>query len=160
MTSVRCLSGVVALCVGLSAGAAWADNDPAANPFVGRWHWNRARSTLPAGEPIPNDMTAEISDVGGFHLKWSLNVLPPPAQPAVESFDAPANGEFHPVGSDTSAAFRLTRTALRATFKSPTGETDAMKCKVATDQKTMRCRGVLSDEAGNRASYVDVYDRM
>ncbi|HEX9462826.1 MAG TPA: hypothetical protein VGB82_09520 [Alphaproteobacteria bacterium] len=160
MTSVRCLSGVMALCVGLSAGAAWADNDPAANPFVGRWHWNRAQSTLAAGEPIPDDMTAEISDADGLHLKWSLAVLPPPASPAIESFNAPANGDFYPVSSDTTAAFRLTRSSLRATFKSPNGETDAMTCTVAADQKTMRCRGVLSDEAGNSASYVDVYDRM
>src|SRR5438128_3636168 len=29
--------------------------------FVGRWHWNREQSTLPPGEPAPNDLISEIS---------------------------------------------------------------------------------------------------
>jgi hypothetical protein len=155
MSRFRTVKGVIGLCVVLSAGPAWADS----NPFVGTWHWNRAQSTVPAGEPVPNDVTAEISRADGTDLKWSLTVLAPPAPPDVETFDAPANGEFHPVGSDTTAAFRLTGGALQATFKGPTGQSDAMTCTVAADQKTMRCSGVLSDGQGHTANYIDVYNR-
>ncbi|HEX9461706.1 MAG TPA: hypothetical protein VGB82_03830, partial [Alphaproteobacteria bacterium] len=110
--------------------------------------------------PVPNDVTAEISDADGTHLKWSLTVVAPPAPPDVETFDAPANGEFHPVSNDTSAAFRLTGGDLQATFKGTTGQTDTMTCTVAADQKTMHCSGTLSDGLGHTASYIDVYDRM
>src|SRR5260221_1114644 len=104
---------------------------------------------MPPGEPVPNDVTAEISRADGTHLKWSLTVLASQGQPNVETFDAPANGEFYPVSSDTTAAFRLSGSTLQATFKGPAGQTDALTCAVAADQKTMTCRGVLSDGEGH-----------
>ena len=49
---------------------------------------------------------------------------------------------------------------LQATFKGPTGQTDALTCTVATDQKKMTCNGVLDSGDGRTTNYVDVYDRM
>ena len=156
MSGLRATKIVMGVCVALAAGSAWADS----SPFVGRWHWNRAQSTTPPGEPVPNDVTAEISRADGTHLNWSLTVVASQGQPNVETFDAPADGEFYPIGSDTTAAFRLTGSTLKAPFKGPTGQTDALTCTLAADQKKMNCSGVLSDRAGHTANYVDVYDRM
>jgi hypothetical protein len=109
---------------------------------------------------VPSDVTAEISRADSTHLKWSLTVLASQGQPNVETFDAPANGEFYPVSGDTNAAFRLTARTLQATFKGPTGQTDALACSLAADQKKMTCKGVLSGGDGRTTTYVDVYDRM
>lgn len=156
MSGLRAIKIATGLCVALAAGSAWADS----SPFVGRWHWNRAQSTMPPSEPVPSDVTAEISRADGTHLTWSLTVVASQGQPDVETFDAPADGEFYPISSDTTAAFRLTGSTLQATFKGPTGQTDALTCTLAADQKKLTCSGVLSDRAGHTANYVDVYDRM
>lgn len=156
MSGLRAIKIATGLCVALAAGSAWADS----SSFVGRWHWNRAQSTMPPGEPVPSDVTAEISRADGTHLTWSLTVVASQGQPNVETFDAPADGEFYPISSDTTAAFRLTGSTLQATFKGPTGQTDALTCTLAADQKKLTCSGVLSDRAGHTANYVDVYDRM
>jgi hypothetical protein len=147
---------VVGLCLMLAAGSAWADS----SSLVGRWHWNRAQSTMPAGEPVPNDLTVEITRVDSTHVKWSLTVLPAQGDKHIEAFDTPANGEFYPVSSDTSAAFRLGEGSLQATFKGPGGETDDLTCTVAADRKKMTCKGTLVGGDGRTSSYVDVYDRM
>lgn len=161
MNGLRAIKAATGLSIALIASSAWADS----SPFVGRWHWNRAQSTVPPGQPAPADITAEIARADSAHLQWSLTVLaaqgePNAGQPSVERFDAPANGEFYPVGSDSTAAFRLTGSILQATFKGPTGQTDALTCTLAADQKKMTCRGVLSDGKDHKASYVDVFDRM
>jgi hypothetical protein len=147
---------VVGLCVTLAAGAALADS----NSLVGRWHWNRAQSTAPSGEPVPNDVIVEISRVDSTHVKWSLTVLAAEGRKNVEAFDSPANGEFYPVSSDTTAAFRLGESSLQATFKGAKGETDSLTCSVAADRTKMTCRGTLIDGGGRTTRYVDVYDRL
>jgi len=143
------------LCVALAAGAAWAES----SPFVGRWHWNRAQSTLPPGEPSPNDLVSEISRADGS-VTWSVTIVTPDDQPHVVTFDAAANGESHRVSSDMSASVRLTGNALQTTFKGPAGRSDVQTCTVSADHQKMTCTGVLTDGAGHTASYVDVYDRM
>ena len=147
---------VVGICIALAAGSAWADS----SSLLGRWHWNRAQSTMPPGEPVPNDLTVEISRVDSTHVKWSLTVLVAQGRKNVEAFDTPANGEFYPVSSDTTAAFRLGDGSLQATFKGPSGGTDTLTCTVAADRKKMTCKGMLIDGEGRATNYVDVYDRM
>jgi hypothetical protein len=147
---------VMGICIVLVASSAWAGS----SSFIGRWHWNRAQSTLPPGEPVPNDVVAEISRVDGTHVQWSLTVLASQGQTSVETFDAVPNGEFYPINSDTTAAFSLIGNALQATFKGPTGQTDSLTCTLAADQKKMICKGVLSSGDGRTTNYVDVYDRM
>jgi len=109
---------------------------------------------------VPNDITVDISRADSIHVKWSLTVLAAQGQSTVETFDAVANGEFYPISSDTTAAFRLTGNTLEVTFKGPTGQTDALTCTLAANQKKMTCTGVLSDGAGHATNYVDVFDRM
>jgi hypothetical protein len=157
MNGLHITTGAIGLCVALAASAAWADSS---SPFVGRWHWNPAQSAIPPGQPVPNDVTAEISRADNAHLQWSLTIRDSQSQPDVETFDAPANGEFYPVSSDTTAAFRLTGSTLQGTFKGSSGQTDELTCTVASDQKTMTCTGVLSDGQGHTANYSDVYDRI
>jgi hypothetical protein len=146
----------VGFCIALVASSAWADS----NSFVARWHWNQAQSVVPPGEPPPNDVTVEISRMDATHVKWSLTILAPQGQKSVETFDAMPNGEFYPVSSDTTAAFRLDGGTLQGTFKGPNGETDTLTCTVSADRKKMTCKGVLIDGQGKTANYIDVFDRM
>jgi hypothetical protein len=156
MSGFRATGLVAGLCIALAASSAWADS----SAFVGRWHWNRAQSTLPAGEPAPTDITTEISRADSTHVKWSLTVSASQGQSTVETFDTVPNGEFYPISSDTTAAFRLTGSTLEATFKGPAGQTDTLTCTLAADQKKMTCKGVLNDGAGHVTNYVDIFDRM
>jgi hypothetical protein len=152
------LIGAGGLCVSylaLVVPAALADG----SQFVGHWHWNPAQSILPPGDVAPADMVADISRVDSTHVRWSLTVTNAQGRPAVESFDTPANGEFYPISSGTIAAFTLDAGMLKATFKGPTGETDALSCAVSPDQMKMTCNGTLTDTDGKSATYVDVYDR-
>ena len=156
MRGLGIAKAAVGICIALATGSAWAGS----SSLLGRWHWNRTQSTMPSGEPVPNDLTVEISRVDNTHVKWSLNVLAAQGRKNVEAFDTPANGEFYPVSSDTTAAFRLRESALQATFKGAAGETDTLTCTVAADRKKMTCEGVLVDGNGQATNYVDVYDRM
>ena len=155
MIRIRGATVIMGLCVALAAGAAWAES----SPFVGRWHWNKAQSTLPPGEPSPNDLVSEISRADSS-VTWSVTIVTPDDQPHVVTFDAAANGESHRVGSDRTASVRLVANALQVTFKGPAGRSDAQTCTVSADHWKMTCKGVLTDGAGHRAIYVDVYDRM
>jgi hypothetical protein len=156
MSGLGIAKTVVGLCIALVAGSALADS----SSLVGRWHWNRAQSTMPPGEPAPNDLTVEIFRVDSTHVKWSLTVLAPQGRKSIEAFDTPANGEFYPVNSDTTAAFRLGEDFVQATFKGWSGETDTLMCSVAANRRKMTCKGVLTDSEGRTTNYLDVYDRM
>lgn len=136
-------------------GAAWAEG----NPFIGRWHFNRAASKLPAGEVAPTDMMLEFHRVDSAHIRWSVTITNAQGRPSVESFDTPANGEAYPINGDTVAAFRLSETSLEGTFKGPAGETDALDCALSPDQHRMTCNGTLTGIDGKTQTYVDVYDR-
>jgi hypothetical protein len=156
MSGLGIAKTVVGICIALAAGPALADS----NSLIGRWHWNRALSTMPPGEPVPDDLMVEISRVDSMHVKWSLTVLAPQGHKSIEAFDTPANGEFYPVSSDTTAAFRLSESSLQATFKGLNGEADTLTCSVAADRRKMTCKGVLIDSEGRAINYLDVYDRM
>ena len=155
MSRLRGTPVIVGLCAALMVSSAWAEG----SPFVGRWHWNRAQSTLPPGESAPNDLISEISRADGTYVTWSVTIVTPDGQPHVVAFDARANGEFIRISSDTTASARLAGDTLQATFKGPTGQSDAQTCNVSANRRQMTCRGVLTD--GDRTvNYVDVYDRM
>ena len=156
MSRLRGITMVMGLCAVLAASSAWAGS----RPIVGRWHWNRAQSTLPPGEPVPKDLICEISRADDSHVKWAVTVLTPEGQSYVETFDTVANGEFYPISSETTASFRLTGDTLQATFKGPAGQLDAHTCTLSADQKQMICRGVLTEGDGRTVNYVDIYDRM
>jgi hypothetical protein len=156
VSGLRITKFVLGLCVVSAVSTAWAED----SPFVGSWHLNRAQSTLPPGAPAPGDVTAEILRADSAHLKWSLTTAAAQGQPEVETFDTPANGEFYPVSSDTTASFRLAGGAIEAVFKGAAGQIDALTCTLASDRQKMTCRGVLTDEHGHATNYVDVYDRM
>jgi hypothetical protein len=157
MNRLRSITVIVGLCAALTASSAWAES----SPFVGRWHWNRAQSTLPPGEPAPNDLISEISRADGNFVTWSVTIVTPDGQPHVVTFDSAApNGESYRISSDTTASARLTGDTLQATFKGPAGRSDAQICTVSADQQHMTCRGVVTDGNGQAVNYVDVYDRM
>jgi hypothetical protein len=156
MNLLRGTAVLVGLCAALTASSAWAES----SPFVGRWHWNQAQSTLPPGEPAPNDLTSEISRADGNYVTWSVTIVTPDGQTQVVPFDAAIDGESSRISGDTTASARLTGDALQATFKGPTGQSDTQTCTVSADQQQMTCRGVLTGGDGHTVNYVDVYDRM
>ena len=156
MNRLRGTTVIVGLCAALTVSSAWAES----SPFFGRWHWNRTQSTLPPGEPAPNDLTSDISRADGNYVTWSVTLVTPDGQSHVVAFDTAANGESHRISSDTTASARLTGDTLQATFKGPTGRSDAQTCTVSADHRQMTCRGVLTDGHGRTVNYVDLYDKM
>jgi hypothetical protein len=156
MNRLRGTAVILGLCAALTASSGWAGS----SPFVGRWHWNLAQSTLPPGEPAPNDLTSEISRADGDYVTWTVTIVTPDGQSHVVPFDAATNGESSRISSDTTASARLAGDTLQATFKGPTGQSDAQTCTVSADRQQMTCRGVLTDGNGRTENYVDVYDRM
>ena len=156
MNRLRSTTVIMGLCALLTASSAWAES----SPFVGRWHWNRAQSTLPPGEAAPSDLVSEISRADGTSVTWSITIVTPDGQPHVVTFDAAANGEFVRISSDTTASASLAGGTLQATFKGPAGQSDAQTCSVSADRRQMTCKGVLIDGDRRTVNYVDVYDRM
>jgi hypothetical protein len=156
MNRLRGTAVIVGLCAALTVSSAWGES----SPFVGRWHWNRTQSTLPPGEPAPNDLTSDISRADDNYVTWSVTLIAPDGQPHVVTFDAAANGEFIRISSDTTVSARLAGDTLQATFKGPTGRSDVQTCSVSADRRQMTCRGVLTDGHGRTVNYVDLYDRM
>lgn len=159
MKRITRISAATGLCavfaLSLAAGPARADG----NPFVGRWHWNRAQSTLPAGEPIPADMVANFARVDASHVRWSITTTDAKGHSSVQKFDTPANGEFYPISGDATASFQVKGATLQAIFKGEDGESDTLTCMVSSDQKTMTCKGLLTGTDGKAEPYLDVYDR-
>lgn len=153
--ALRNIVGAFAAGLILAGTAAQADD----GPFVGRWRWNEKQSALPPGEAAPAEMIAEISRADAAHVRWSVIVTDAQGKKDVESFDAPANGEFYPISNGTVAAFHLDGPALDATFKGPAGETDSLSCTVSTARDRMTCKGTMSESDGKAASYLDVFDR-
>jgi len=156
MIGIRSVTFVMGICAALAAGAACAED----SPFVGRWHWNQAQSTLPPGEPAPKDVVNEISRADGQSVSWSVTIVAPDNQRHVVAFEAEPGGDARRVSNDTTAAARMADETLQATFNGPAGQTDTQTCTVSTNRKQMTCKGVLSDGQGHSVSYVDVYDRM
>jgi hypothetical protein len=143
------------LCIASVAGSAWHDS----NAFVGRSPWNRTQSTPPAREPALNDVTAESSRVDSTHVQWSLTVLASQGQTSVETFNAVPNGEFYPINSDTTAAFRQ----VGNTSSNVQGSNQADRhpdCTLAADRKKMTSQDVLSSGEGRTTTYVDNYAGM
>ena len=131
----------------------------AASPFVGQWQLNRAQSQLPPNEPAAESVAVNIARVDALHVKWTTLTSSGPGQPATESFDIPANGEFYPISPDTTAALNLAGPALQATFKGSSGDIDTLTCTVSPDQRRMTCKGSVGQENGTMVPYVDVFDR-
>jgi len=158
MNRLRGIRVVMGLCAALAASSARADG----SPFVGRWHWNRTQSKLPPGGPVPNDLTSEISRVDS-HVKWSVTILTTDLTTEarhVETIEAAADGESHPISSDTAASCRVADDGLQTTFKGPAGQSDTQTCTLSADRKQMTCSGMLTGRDGETVKYVDVYDRM
>jgi hypothetical protein len=156
MIGIRSTTLVVGLCVAMAAGPAWAQD----SPFVGRWHWNPAKSTLPPGEPTPKDVVSEISKADAGAVSWSVTIVTPDDQQHVVTFEAEPGGAAKPITSDTTASALLADEALQATFNGPAGQSDTQTCTVSADRKQMTCKGAVTNGKGHSANYVDVYDRM
>ena len=153
------VSAMVGLCVTLASGAAPADET---NHFLGRWHWNRAKSTLAPGDPTPQDVKASIVSADNGHIKWTADVTDNQGKRHIETFDGKPDGTFFPVvgaGHDVTAAFTIGNGALQSTFKGANGASDSQSCTVSADDKEMTCRGTWTDGKSKSEHYIDVYDR-
>jgi hypothetical protein len=156
MSGIRSTTVVMGLCAAMAASAAYAED----SPFVGRWHWNRAQSTLPPGEPAPKDVESDISRAEGASVSWSVTIVTPDDKRHVVTFKAEPSGDAQRISSDTTASARVGDETLQATFNGPAGRSDTQTCSVSADRKQMTCQGVLRDGQGHSVTYVDVYDRM
>src|SRR5207244_4608762 len=127
MTRSRGTTVIMGRGVALAAGAAWAES----SPFVGRWHWSQAQSTLPPGEPSPTDVVSEISRADGSSVTWSVTIVTPDGQPHVVTLEAGADGESHRISSDTTPPVPLRGSGLPATFTGPAGRSAGQTRSVA-----------------------------
>jgi len=152
---IRSAALVMGVGAALAAGAAYAEG----SPFVGRWRWNLAQSTLPPGVPAPKDVVSEISRADGQSIAWSVTIVTPDDVRHVVEFQADPAGAV-PQGANTTASARMADEALQATFNGAAGQSDTQTCTVSADRTQMTCKGLVSDGQGHSASYVDVYDRM
>ena len=152
---IRSAALVMGVCSALAAGAAYAEG----SPFVGRWRWNLAQSTLPPGVPAPKDVVSEISRADGQSISWSVTIVTPDDVRHVVEFQADPAGAA-PHGANTTASARMADETLQATFNGAAGQSDTQTCTVSADRTQMTCKGLVSDGQGHSASYVDVYDRM
>ena len=152
---IRSAALVMGVCSALAAGAAYAEG----SPFVGRWRWNLAQSTLPPGVPAPKDVVSEISRADGQSISWSVTIVTPDDVRHVVEFQADPAGAA-PHGANTTASARMADETLQATFNGAAGQSDTQTCTVSADRTQMTCKGLVSDEQGHSASYVDVYGRM
>ena len=147
--------GALTLGLFLHGGAARADD----SPFVGQWHWNAKQSALPPGDEAPAAMESDISRADTAHMRWSMTVTDKHGKKDVETFDAPANGEFYPISNGTTASFRLADGAIDGLFKGPNGEKDALNCTLSADHNKMTCKGTITEKDGKTFPYTDVFDR-
>ncbi len=130
------------------------------SPFVGKWRFNKAQSKLPPGEVMPGDMVADFSRVDSAHVRWSVTVTDAQGRPMVQSFDAPANGEFYPVSGDTTAAFNLTEIGPPGHVQGAGGRDgrDDLRCVDGSSENDLQ-RGADRWQRQERDVQVDVYDR-
>jgi hypothetical protein len=156
MIGIRSTALVMGLSFTLAMGAAYAED----SPFVGTWHWDRTKSTLPPGEPAPKDVVSEISKADAGAVSWTVTIVTADDQRHTVTFEADPQGEARRISSDTTATARLADGTLQATFNGPAGQSDTQTCTVSADRKQMTCKGVLSDGKGHSVNYVDVYDRI
>ena len=154
MSVIRRLAVATALWAALAPCAAHA----ADSPFVGRWHWNPAQSTLPPGATTPKDVVTEIVQADAGAVSWSVTIVMPDDQRHVMTFKAGPSPER--LGGDTTVTVRLSDDTLQTTFNGDGGQSDTLTCTVSANHNQMTCKGVLSDSRNHSVSYVDVYDRM
>src|SRR5437667_10766515 len=102
MTRSRGTTVIMGFCVALAASAAWAES----SPFVGRWHWNRAQSTLPPGEPSPNDVGSEFSHADGNSVTWSVTIVTLDGQHCAPSLSPGVEDEAKRTTRETTATLR------------------------------------------------------
>jgi hypothetical protein len=143
--------------LGLMVGSASAENAH----FIGKWHWNRAQSTLAPNEPAPQDVNASIQSADAGHIKWTAEVVDHKGQKHAETFDGKPDGKFYPVagaGAKVTASFTWINDTLQSVFKEPDGGSDTQTCALSADTKKMTCTGTWSDGKSNER-YVDIYDR-
>ncbi len=92
-------------------------------------------------------------------MRWTINLVDAQGHTSRSTFDLPANGEFYPVGTDTTGAIRLNGDTLQASFRNTDGQTDEIRCSVAAAGRGMTCNGQTSAPGGAKSAYVDVFDR-
>ena len=129
------------------------------NRFVGRWQLNAAQSKAAPGESVPTSLVTQIDRLDAAHVHWSTTVTDAQGQRDVETFDTPGNGEFYSLNGTTMVAHTLTPTALQSTFKDSGGQTDVVTCTLSTNANQMTCTGLVTQQGGSTAQYVDVFDR-
>jgi hypothetical protein len=157
---MRSRSIVLGLVAATAATAALAAGP---SPFIGEWHWNRATSQTPAGEPQPQQVVIDITRADAAQVLWRLTIVDENGQSHVQSFTGSGDGK--PVAVEgrsdgSTGAFTVTASTLDSVYTYPDGASDRSSCSVSADRRTMTCRGTENDGQGHSATYVDVYQRQ
>lgn len=131
--------------------------------FVGNWHWNRAESTVAAGEPLPNDVVLAIAAAETGRVQWTLTGIDAKGGKHTESYNGTGDGKLGPVAGapqGTMASFTVTPATMTAHYTNTDGSSEQTSCTLSPDKRKMICAGTDSDGKGHTSTYRDVYDRQ
>ena len=151
----------IAVWLAIAAGASPA---VAQSPgFVGTWHWNKAQSSVAAGDSPPSEVVLAIAAAESGRVQWTLTGTDPKGVKHVESYNGSGDGKPAAVtgaAPGTVASFTVTPTTLAASYSNPDGSSERTSCTLSPDRRQMICAGTENDGKGHTSDYRDVYDRQ
>jgi hypothetical protein len=157
---------VAAMVYGMAITVAGQTANPMADPRMGSWKLNLAKSTYPAGlEPQRQTLKWEPAEGGGFKL--TADGVNAQGQASHTETTAKLDGKDYPVRGGQAAATRATRRLDDHTFESVdkikgvNGELSIVRTEVfSADGKTMTNSSSRTDPQGQVVHIVAVYDKQ
>lgn len=148
----------VLLLVTLFAGATLCF---AADPNMGTWKLNEAKSKI--GEGMPKNLTV-VYEMSGADVKATVDGVDGQGKPTHNVWTGKFDGKDYPVvgdpSSDTRAVKKIDDRNLELTVKKGGKVTMTGKIVVAADGKSRTLTASATDGAGKKITMVSVYDKQ
>jgi hypothetical protein len=133
----------------------------AANPNMGTWKLNEAKSKIPAGAP---KNTTVVYEAAGDNVKVTTDGTGRDGQPAHTEWTGKFDGKDYPLTGDSSADSRSYKTindhTLELTNKMGGKLVATGRVVVSPDGKTRTLHLSTTDSAGKKISSTGVYDKQ
>lgn len=152
----RTVALTLSLClVGVAAGLAAAD------PQIGTWKLNAAKSKIPAGA-AKND--AVVYEVVGDNVKVTVDGTDGAGKPAHNEWTGKFDGKYYPATGDPSlderAYTKVNEHTLTFINRKAGKETMTGKVTVSPDGKSRTVTASGTDAAGKKVSSTSVFDKQ
>jgi hypothetical protein len=133
----------------------------AANPNLGTWKLNEAKSKIPAG--APKNLIVKY-EVAGDSIKGTVDGVDGQGKPTHNEWTGKFDGKDYPVtgdpNSDTRAIKQVDDRTLELTVKKGGKVTITGKVVLAADGKSRTLTASGTDAAGNKVETTSVYDKQ